>query len=110
MLRPPTFEVLAKTLRAAKDAGRPYHVLRFDGHGAHLEIEKYLEGLEIDRHRYSPQLYPRTARRGRHGYLLFENPAVTSGRRTKTSSGRTSAPARVSWSSRRRPLRRWSSR
>ncbi|MCP3960883.1 MAG: CHAT domain-containing protein, partial [bacterium] len=75
VLRPPTFEVLAKTLRAAKEAGKPYHVLHFDGHGAHLEIGKYLEGLAIDRHRFSPrELYPRRARPGRHGYLLFENP------------------------------------
>ena len=33
VLRPPTFEQLAKVLRAAKTRGEPYHLLHFDGHG-----------------------------------------------------------------------------
>ncbi len=75
VLRPPTFEALGRKLREAKDDGRPYHVLHFDGHGAHLEIGEYLDGLKIDRHRFSPQqIYPRDPRPGQHGYLLFENP------------------------------------
>ncbi|HEX9641510.1 MAG TPA: hypothetical protein VGB13_09375 [Candidatus Krumholzibacteria bacterium] len=86
VLRPPTFDSLARKLRDAANAGRPYHVLHFDGHGAHLEIEKLFERwersgdqeveqvlrdvLKIDPSRYSPRLlYP-----GKHGYLLFENP------------------------------------
>ena len=37
VLRPPTFEGLARALRAAKDRGKPYHVVHFDGHGAYGE-------------------------------------------------------------------------
>lgn len=34
VLRPPTFEQLAKRLRAAKAQGEPFHVVHFDGHGS----------------------------------------------------------------------------
>jgi hypothetical protein len=37
VLRPPTFEQLSKTLHAAKDNGRPYHVVHFDGHGTYID-------------------------------------------------------------------------
>jgi hypothetical protein len=33
VLRPPTLERLVGVLRAAVEAGRPYHILHFDGHG-----------------------------------------------------------------------------
>jgi hypothetical protein len=33
VLRPPTFEQLAKRLRAAKAKGEPFHAVHFDGHG-----------------------------------------------------------------------------
>ena len=33
VLRPPTLERLIGVLRTAADAGRPYHILHFDGHG-----------------------------------------------------------------------------
>lgn len=33
VLRPPTLDALAETLRAARDAGRPYQIVHFDGHG-----------------------------------------------------------------------------
>ncbi len=75
VLRPPTFDALARKLHEARDAGRPYHVLHFDGHGAHLDLAERLEALKVSRERFSPeQLYPRTPRAGSHGYLLFENP------------------------------------
>jgi tetratricopeptide (TPR) repeat protein len=94
VLRPPTYDRMAQVLRAAKDAGRPYHVVHFDGHGAFLdmqelfdkwnkqkkeeEIERYLEELglvDFDRARFSPHaMYPRQPREGQRGYLLFENP------------------------------------
>ncbi len=90
VLRPPTFEKLAQTLRAASVAGRPYHVLHFDGHGAHLEMAELFEQSEqageaaerllrdaVDPSptRFSPrEIYPRTPRPGKHGYLVFENP------------------------------------
>lgn len=91
VLRPATFDRLAKVLRAAKDEGRPYHVVHFDGHGAFLDMEQLFEDWEglsdeelesflaeianVDRDRFSPQvIYPRARRAGRHGYLAFENP------------------------------------
>jgi CHAT domain len=33
VLRPPTFEALGKAVRRAADAGEPFHVVHFDGHG-----------------------------------------------------------------------------
>ncbi|HEX8231005.1 MAG TPA: CHAT domain-containing protein [Chloroflexia bacterium] len=97
VLRPPTFDRMAQMLRAAKDEGRPYHVVHFDGHGAFLdvqklfdewdkqkkeeEIERYLQELgliDFDTARFSPQaMYPRQPREGQRGYLLFENPQST---------------------------------
>ena len=56
LLRPPTFEQLARKLREAKAKGEPYHVVHFDGHGG------YGEG---------------GPRPGAHGYLMFENPALS---------------------------------
>ena len=38
VLRPPTFEQLARTLRDAKRAGQPYHVVHFDGPGMYAEL------------------------------------------------------------------------
>jgi tetratricopeptide (TPR) repeat protein len=34
VLRPPTFEALRQTVKQAADAGEPFHVVHFDGHGA----------------------------------------------------------------------------
>jgi len=34
-LRPPTLASLDETLRAAADAGQPYHIVHFDGHGVY---------------------------------------------------------------------------
>jgi tetratricopeptide (TPR) repeat protein len=55
LLRPPTFEQLARKLREAKDRDEPYHVVHFDGHGAYGETDQ---------------------RPGEHGYLMFENPKL----------------------------------
>jgi len=41
VLRPATFKRLAEVLRAARDAGRPYHVVHFDGHGTYADLEDY---------------------------------------------------------------------
>jgi len=59
VLRPPTFEDLARALREAKSAGEPYHLVHFDGHGTWRE--------------HGP-------REGGHGYLLFENAALDENR------------------------------
>jgi hypothetical protein len=70
VLRPPTFAHLSRTLRQAKEAGRPYHILHFDGHGAYLDTPE--AGGNFWR-RLSPLLLS-GPRAGQHGYLLFENP------------------------------------
>jgi tetratricopeptide (TPR) repeat protein len=36
VLRPPTFDALIQVLRQAADAGQPFHVVHFDGHGVML--------------------------------------------------------------------------
>ncbi len=69
-LRPPSFEQLQKELGDAKLAGRPYHIVHFDGHGVYADLIKtklaewaallstvMLAGKET----------------GKHGYLLFEH-------------------------------------
>ena len=55
VLRPPTFEQLAHTLRNAKAEGKPYHLVHFDGHGIWIESGP---------------------RPGGHGYVVFENPVL----------------------------------
>jgi hypothetical protein len=39
VLRPPTYEQLAKELKVAKERGEPYHIVHFDGHGMYAEPE-----------------------------------------------------------------------
>ena len=46
VLRPPTFEQLAKRLRAAKAQGRPFHAVHFDGHG--LSGEVFFENAKLN--------------------------------------------------------------
>ncbi|HEX8304602.1 MAG TPA: CHAT domain-containing protein [Jatrophihabitans sp.] len=78
VLRPPTFAALGRVLRAAAQAGRPYHVVHFDGHGAYLDPSQVdfaasggtAGGRGLNPARYS-MLSP--ARPGSHGYLLFED-------------------------------------
>ena len=79
-------------LHAAKVAGRPYHVVHFDGHGTWLDLTDLQDdqngdgdtgavgtgggGGGID---FSPLRYGLSVagpvRTGQHGYLLFEDPA-----------------------------------
>lgn len=47
VLRPPTFEQLARRLRAAKAAGEPFHVVHFDGHGTSGAV--FFENSEMER-------------------------------------------------------------
>lgn len=47
VLRPPTFEQLARRLRAAKAQGEPFHVVHFDGHGLSGKI--YFENPALER-------------------------------------------------------------
>ncbi|MGH8931390.1 MAG: CHAT domain-containing protein, partial [Egibacteraceae bacterium] len=78
VLRPATFGHLAKVLEAAKQAGRPYHVVHFDGHGAYLDQAQLVAaasgGYAADPLRFSVLS---EVREGSHGYLLFEDPETT---------------------------------
>jgi tetratricopeptide (TPR) repeat protein len=91
VLRPATYPRLAEVLRAAADAGRPYHVVHFDGHGTYLDLTGLVDG-EVDEGRsggavgggggggigLSPLRYGMSVagavRPGQHGYLIFEDP------------------------------------
>jgi tetratricopeptide (TPR) repeat protein len=89
VLRPATFVRLAEVLRAAHEAGRPYHVVHFDGHGTYLDLTDLQdeEGNEEDTRRaggrsgveFTPLRYGISVagpvRDGQHGYLIFEDPA-----------------------------------
>ena len=66
VLRPATFHRLAEVLHAAAAAGRPYHVVHFDGHGAYLDLANLGYGEEADG--------GMPVRTGQHGYLVFEAP------------------------------------
>ncbi len=74
VLRPPTFDQLARVLRRARDENKPYHVVHFDGHGMYLDAEDTDVPGQILRS-LMPLLLsgPRT---GSHGYLAFENPEL----------------------------------
>jgi tetratricopeptide (TPR) repeat protein len=72
VLRPPTFEQLSKVLRRAKEEGKPYHVVHFDGHGMYAKVDGGGNAAQV-----LPHLHPilfTGQRTGRHGFLLFENP------------------------------------
>jgi tetratricopeptide (TPR) repeat protein len=78
VLRPPTFEQLARRLRAADDAGEPYHVVHFDGHGAWVDLlGERTAGARGGPTplRYAPVSVVSPTRSGHHGYLVFEDPA-----------------------------------
>ncbi|SNT63532.1 Tetratricopeptide repeat-containing protein [Asanoa hainanensis] len=77
VLRPPTFAALSAVLHQAYDAGRPFHVVHFDGHGTYLPSTRLraAEGVSVGQAMYG-LLSP--AREGSHGYLLFEDPTTTS--------------------------------
>ncbi|MBM3150188.1 MAG: CHAT domain-containing protein, partial [Chloroflexi bacterium] len=74
VLRPPTFEQLGRILRQAQAEGRPYHVVHFDGHGMYAEVVQ--PGQVAEWLRRAMPLLLSGPRRGAHGYLLFENPAL----------------------------------
>lgn len=86
VLRPPTFEQLAKILRQAKSAGAPYHIVHFDGHGVYATLVPDDAEQEADKDKASAWLQAilkqmnaitlGAPRSGKHGYLLFENPGI----------------------------------
>lgn len=70
-LRPPTFERLQKELADAKAAGRPFHIVHFDGHGIYADLSgsKLADWLGTFSH-----LTLGGKNAGKHGYLIFEHP------------------------------------
>jgi hypothetical protein len=78
VLRPPTFAALSAVLEQAHAAGRPFHVVHFDGHGSYLPSTRLRAGgagggVPFGAVRYG-LLSP--LREGTHGYLLFEDPTT----------------------------------
>lgn len=59
LLRPPSHARLREVLVEARQAGRPFHVVHFDGHGIYEDLEAQMLGFR-----------PRAERM--RGYLLFE--------------------------------------
>jgi len=83
VLRPATFARLSQVLHAAYSAGRPYHVVHFDGHGTWLDVAGLDDGpagngggVDLSPHAYRVSLAA-PARAGQHGYLVFEDPDST---------------------------------
>jgi tetratricopeptide (TPR) repeat protein len=74
VLRPPTFARLGQALRQARDDGRPYHVVHFDGHGLYAQVKDRKSVLDLLRG-LTPLLLAGPDS-GAHGYLVFENPAL----------------------------------
>lgn len=95
VLRPATYARLARVLHEAADAGHPYHVVHFDGHGTYLDLTGLQQGSsggdddqagvggmaasESGGIRVSPLRYGISVvgpvRTGKHGYLIFEDPS-----------------------------------
>ena len=77
VLRPATFARLSQVLHGAQDAGRPYHVVHFDGHGTWLDPAAG-GGVGGGGAGVSPLMYRVSVagpvRPGQHGYLMFEDP------------------------------------
>jgi hypothetical protein len=72
VLRPPTYARLSKVLHAAHAAGRPYHVVHFDGHGIYLDAAG-LNRVSASQEKFRISLVA-PVRPGQHGYLEFEDP------------------------------------
>jgi tetratricopeptide (TPR) repeat protein len=105
VLRPATFKRLSEVLRAAKDAGRPYHVVHFDGHGTYLDLKDLGftpggtgggggggAGLALPRDKYGVSVAG-PVRAGQHGYLLFEDPQDTADRQGRENQQLVDGPA-----------------
>jgi tetratricopeptide (TPR) repeat protein len=71
-LRPPTFERLQKELTDAKTAGRPYHIVHFDGHGVYADLSKSKFADWVGK---LSSVTLGGEKTGKHGYLLFEHPS-----------------------------------
>jgi tetratricopeptide (TPR) repeat protein len=74
VLRPPTFDQLAKVLRQAREDGAPFHAVHFDGHGIYADpaelgvsAARIMGGLRLDASGTRPAP-------GQRGLILFEDP------------------------------------
>ena len=59
VLRPPTFDALSRAVKQAADAGMPFHVVHFDGHGVMPGRSAFAPGegaLAFERHRAGSDL------------------------------------------------------
>jgi hypothetical protein len=65
LVRPPTLDAMREALKAAKEEGKPYHILHFDGHGA-FGAAPPDPSAEVD---------PTQLRHGAKGFLAFEKEA-----------------------------------
>ena len=71
VLRPPTYEQLAETLQLAKERGRPYHIVHFDGHGVYAEEEDLAAAGKV----LNNLMLKGNGSPGPRGFLAFEDPA-----------------------------------
>ena len=79
VLRPPTFAQLTRTLRDARNDGRPYQVVHFDGHGVWGDASnaQWLQSvIQVAEAGPAALWLVSPARPGTHGYLQFENPRL----------------------------------
>jgi hypothetical protein len=74
VLRPPTYEQLARVLKLAEEKGEPYHIVHFDGHGVYAD-PKRLEGAGP----ILSNLMLKGSTSGPCGYLAFEAPGGKTG-------------------------------
>ena len=70
-LRPPTYECLQKTLTDAKEAGNPFHIVHFDGHGMYTDLGQTSLSSWLGQ---LSSLMLGGKSNGKHGFLLFEHP------------------------------------
>ncbi|MEL7434783.1 MAG: CHAT domain-containing protein, partial [Chloroflexota bacterium] len=71
VLRPATFESLSEKLRGAKLAGKPYHIVHFDGHGAYKNGTQETNNSQLSDTRFGDK----------GGYLIFEDPESKNNRK-----------------------------
>jgi len=75
VLRPPTFGQLGMVLRAASKAGKPFHVVHFDGHGSYQSFGEQVAASSM-RFGANELLLSPVRDDNKHGYLVFENPVI----------------------------------
>jgi CHAT domain len=68
VLRPPTYEQLARVLKLAQEKGEPYHIVHFDGHGVYTDPKNLQSAGPI-----LSNLTLKGGATGPCGYLAFED-------------------------------------